>query len=213
MDNFTNNQIEMFNSSITQNPQVFSISFLAIRYISWSLLFGTFELFGGVGSPELAFGYMFTKVTGKFRQPANIALAPILSHLFPVLPKVKVSALMGIFSDSPPNPHQQKNWMTKLHDSMAQNCDRYGFSLYLAAKINVVLQVCVSSMMIGYGVDLAAILGAVGISEAVQAGAGSMAAATLTNFVFIPFHMKLTTFWVPHVRKILSWFEHKPPLE
>lgn len=64
--------------------------------------------------PELAIGWLISRGTSKFRQPANLALAAPLQSLFPILSHIKVTALMGIIVPPP----QVRQMGTDIVDSI-----------------------------------------------------------------------------------------------
>jgi hypothetical protein len=73
--------------------------FVVVRNGTWyglAFLYSQYFSFG----PEFAVAYLMVKLTGKFRRPVDIALAALLSKVFPMLGQVKVSALFGRMSTS-----------------------------------------------------------------------------------------------------------------
>ena len=121
--------IDKFNESISENVMVTVPFFLGIRNATWyALVFGISQTVS-IG-PELGVAYMITKFSGKFRQPANIALAAAISQTFPVLRHIKASALFGAMqSDAPPST-EPPTMIEKAAKWVSAPLDKYGNSLY-----------------------------------------------------------------------------------
>ena len=173
-----------------------------MRTGTWYALTGLFSLTLHVG-PELAVGYLLAKFSGKFRQPFNISLAALISHSFPILGEIKASALLGIVSPEvatgkgdevpPPPPTWLEQKLLGILDWLKGPVDKYGFSLFLAGKVNIALTILVTGGALKSGMDVSSLLTSWGIDAALQNGAGAMAAATLTNMLLLPGHLWLLT--------------------
>jgi len=71
-------------------------SFLASQSASWLVLYGALAANPALAvllPPELAIGMVVSKVTRKFRQPANLALAAGVVQVFPAITALKVRLL------------------------------------------------------------------------------------------------------------------------
>jgi hypothetical protein len=169
-------------------------------------MFSTLFVFQvGPAAPELALGYLIAKFTGKFRQPFNIMLAPVISHYFPFLSKINVASLMGITgstsNDEEKLSQKQPEDLTAMqhiskylsHDFFKEQINKYGFSLYLAGKLNVVFTIVGSAAAFHAGIDVESWLNYLGISEKVSSAGQYMALATLLNTVLLPGHLYFTS--------------------
>ena len=193
----TSKWIDDFNAVLTSNPALSLASFLAMRSSCWYAFFGVYAWSGCFPGSELAIGYILAKFTGKLRQPANIALAGFISKVFPVLTKVKSGPLLGIvvpMGREVESAKQPNTWMKRfqeMFDSIVVGpVDTYGFSLYLAGKINVSLTVIIAAICIRYGLDANSILSSFGISETIQSGGSAMGAATVSNMLLLPLQLR-----------------------
>ena len=174
---------------------------------------GLYAYGGYFPGSELAIGYILVKFTGKIRQPANVALAAFFSKAFPVLTLVKSGPLLGIVypaspsSDAslpPSSSKQPESWsqrfQTMFESTVVGPVDTYGFSLYLAGKINIAFTIVAAAICIRQGVDANSILSSFGISETLQSGGSAMAAATVTNVFLLPPQL-----WVfPHLANTVA---------
>ena len=226
------NWIERFNNATSLYPQTSLYTFLLMRTSTWYLLTAIYTQTISVG-PELAFGYLVAKFTGKFRQPLNLAVAAAISHQFPILSQIKASALLGIIHPSPgtgpgtgtgtdtgtntgtahatsssagstptaveepPSPLERRLLM--FLDWMRGPVDKYGFSLFVAGKINIVLTILITAAALKRGIDVSSLLTSWNISMTLQNGAGAMAAATLTNVILLPIHLTSLIYLSPKV--------------
>ena len=220
--------IYKFNASVTSYPIVSLYTFLGIRLGSWYLLTGIYAATLHIG-PDLAVGYLLAKFSGKFRQPFNIALAALISRTFPVFSEVKASAILGFLPRSDtsipliePTSFEKKllkfeQKLLAFLDWLKGPADQYGFSLFIASKINIVLTIFGVTAVLKFSVmDVSSILTYWGIDPKLQNGAGSgssllitfsyfclllAAAATLTNIFILPMHLWLLTIANPIVDK------------
>ena len=205
--------IQRFNHTASLYPQTSLYTFLLMRTSTWYLLTAIYSQTITVG-PELAFGYLVAKFTGKFRQPLNLALAAVISHQFPILGQIKASALLGVIhpntgstnttsgvnpstAEVPPSPIERRILM--LLDWIRGPVDKYGFSLFVAGKVNIVLTILLSAAALKKGIDLSSLLTTWNISMTLQNGAGAMAAATLTNAFLLPIHLTSLIYLSPKV--------------
>jgi hypothetical protein len=189
--------ISRFNHVTVQYPNISLYSFLCMRSGTWYLLMGMYSQFLSLG-PELAIGYLAAKVSGKFRQPLNISLAAILANQFPVLGKVKASALLGVVQNPQPRTEAEKKLIAVM-DWVRGPVDKYGFAMFLASKMNIALTILGTGVAIRYGIDIATVLSSWGVSDTLQNGAGAMAMATLTNVVLLPGHLYALTHVAPAI--------------
>jgi hypothetical protein len=178
-----------------------------MRTGTWYALTALFSQTLQVG-PELAVGYLLAKFSGKIRQPFNISLAALISHAFPILSKIKASALLGIVSpevavnkgnEVPPPPTWLEHNLLRVLEWLKGPVDKYGFSLFLAGKINIGLTILLTGGALKSGMDVSTLLTSWGIDSTLQNGAGAMAAATLTNILLLPGHLWLLTIVSPKV--------------
>ena len=175
-----------------------------MRTGTWYALTALFSQTLQVG-PELAVGYLLAKFSGKIRQPFNISLAALISHSFPILGQIHASALLGIVSpvnqgnEATPPPTWLEQKLLIVLDWLKGPVDKYGFSLFLAGKINIALTILLTGGALKSGMDVASLLTSWGIDSSLQNGAGAMAAATLTNMLLLPGHLWLLAVVSPKV--------------
>jgi len=87
------------NKNIDEAPIGMMLGFILSRMCLWFTLQRVLLATNFLCGPELAVGYMVARVTGKFRQPMNIAMAVGLSKLFPVFQLLNISKLLGLDQD------------------------------------------------------------------------------------------------------------------
>ena len=188
-----------FNNSIAASPPVAMGTFLGIRSATWYLLVFGLNMdicpiapFGA----EWAMGYLAMRLSGKLRQPLNVAIAALLIKAFPILGTMKASALMGVLNptpqattikDKPPTAFELK--VARFQGWITGPIDKFGFAYYIASKMSIAIVIIGTATSIKYGVDIQQYLNGWGISETVQAGAGSLAGATLINLINLPVHL------------------------
>lgn len=144
-----------------------------------------------IGS-ELAVGYLVAKFTGKFRTAPNIALAAYLANQFPLLSEFKVSHLftggMPLHDTNKPENNTSQNIAEERRRIMIQMSqkgkddatqesiqklerfqkwivgpiDTYGFSLFIAGKVNILGTIVGTAAALKYGVDISSWLAALG---------------------------------------------------
>lgn len=242
--------LTVFNSAISANPNISAVVFLSLRMATWySMVFVFTAMKQTMFGPEWAVAFLIVKVTGKFRQPLNVLIAPFISAEFPLLRRVNSAALLGIMkttrSDSsqsvveskettkpdyapiskneyaplnaricPPATSDDSRSTTtttpivgdsdggseainKLESWVVGPLNKYGFSYFLAAKLTTVGLLTGMAYAVRAGIDVNAILTDWGVSETVQEGGGSMAAATLLNTCLLPFHLAAVSVVAP----------------
>ena len=207
-----------FNHIVASHPRLTLVAFLATRNACFYGLVGAYMLSPLTLSPALGVGFRLAKFSGKLRQPANIAIAALLSRIFPSLKSIKSAALLGILpAESAAAASPLKPGAINTHDSRIDNnvterpkndsetankwkgyfetlvvgpVDTYGFSLFLASKVTISAAVVAGAACAHAGMDTSALLSYLGVSETLQAGGAAMGAALLTNNVLLtPFQM------------------------
>lgn len=131
-----------------------------------------------------------------------------------MLSTVKCAPLLGIVSeppkqDDPPVTGVAGRLLTNFNYYVVGPVDTYGFSLFLAGKINVVLTVVVGSALVRAGVDSASVLSALGVSDTVQAGGAAMGAAMLTNALLLPLHLYFLPTYSPVFARLSQSFSDR----
>jgi len=197
--------VNEFNDAIASAPPVAAVTFLGMRAATWYLLVFLLntDFIDGIIDPfgaEWAMGYLAMRVTGKLRQPLNVAIAAALLNAFPSLSSIKASALMGVLKpekpersvgeilrERPPSAFETK--VQQFTDWLNGPLDKYGFAYYLASKCSIAITICGTAWAVKNGVDIQALLTDWGVSQTVQVGAGSMAGATLINLFNLPAHL------------------------
>jgi hypothetical protein len=194
-----------WNVTLAKRPQEVISTFLAVQSTSWLVLYSALAASAVVFPPALAAGWMCARLTKKFRQPLNIALAAGLVRLVPALCEIKVSPLVtGIAADS----HTMKELMEQK-EKLEKNVpilkpailsvslgaawlqgpvDKYGLAYYLSSKASFLLTMGATSVMIKQGIDIESIVANFGISEGVGEAVGTLAGASAANALFTPLH-------------------------
>jgi hypothetical protein len=195
--------IKRFNEAVVSFPTTSLVFFLAFRAVTWYILTGIFAFTLEIG-PELAVGFLVAKFSHKFRQPVNVSVAAFISHKCPVLQEIQASALLGLIELPIKEDHdavadEKLKKLQKFFSYLKGPVDKYGFSLFLAAKINILLTILCTAGALKNGMDISAILSSWGIDSSLQNGAGAMGAATLTNMLFLPVHLWLLPVLTPFV--------------
>lgn len=200
--------IRRFNKIATQQPLNTLLVFFASRSITWYSLFGASTLSGMCG-PDLALGYLVTKVTAKIRQPANLALAAVLTRVFPVLTEVQGKALLGVLSPTDVGlirPDSGTSTLVRIHAKIEYfingPVNEYGFPLFVASRVTMLSSLLIISLCSRYGFDLSPLLSNIGVNDAVQTTGGAMGAASIINTFLLPVHLYLLPdYLVPHFSK------------
>jgi hypothetical protein len=169
--------IASFNENASNYPQTALYTFLLSRMGTWYLLTAIYAQTATVG-PELAIGYLVAKVTGKVRQPANVALAAVISHRFPIFSEVKASALLGVVHPGPaaaatagneeappPPPSALEKRLLQVLEWLRGPVDKYGFSLFIAGKVNIGLTILLTGTALRNGVDVSSFLTSWGVTD------------------------------------------------
>ena len=171
--------IASFNENAANYPQTALYTFLLSRMGTWYLLTAIYAQTATVG-PELAIGYLVAKVTGKVRQPANVALAAVISHRFPIFSEVKASALLGVVHPGPaaaatagneeappppPPPSALEKRLLQVLDWLRGPVDKYGFGLFVAGKVNIGLTILLTGTALRNGVDVSSFLTSWGVTD------------------------------------------------
>jgi hypothetical protein len=193
------------NDAIASSPPLAAVTFLSMRAATWYVLVfllntDMVDSFIDPFGAEWAVGYLAMRVTGKLRQPLNVAIAAALLKVFPALSSVKASALMGVIKPDPPQrtvgelirtrpPSAVQQKVQHAIDWLNGPLDKYGFAYYLASKCSIAIVICGTAWAVKHGVDIQAQLSDWGVSQGVQVGAGSMAGATMINLINLPAHL------------------------
>lgn len=161
-ETFLSKWIKSFNEIATQHPEASLYSFLIMRISTWYMLAGAGGLLLDIG-PELAVGYVAARFTGNFRQPFNAGLAGLISYEYPIFSTIKASALMGIIKEAPskvekpPQVVKFENFIKWISGPI----DKYGFSYFVASRINLALVVLGISYGVQTGLDVSNCTGTV----------------------------------------------------
>ena len=149
--------IEHFNAVVEAYPEPSLYIFIGLRVLTWYAMVGIYTMTPGVGA-EFAVGYVMAKFTGKFRQPFNLALAAVISHEYPIFATIKASALMGMIkikeTDSTVIKPPMLVKLEKFADWISGPLDKYGFSYFVASKLNLGILICGVSYAVKNGMDV-----------------------------------------------------------
>ena len=148
--------IAHFNATVAAHAETSIWTFLALRVGSWYTLAYIYTYVPDIG-PELAIGYLVCKFTGKLRQPANLGLAALISYQFPILSTIKASALIGLVKNSTANQLNKPTIVVKIEkflDWMTGPIDKYGFSYFIASKVNMGVLLLGASFAVKTGLDV-----------------------------------------------------------
>jgi hypothetical protein len=146
-----------FNTVVEAYPEPSLYIFIGFRILTWYAMVGIYTMTPGIG-PEFAVGYLMAKFTGKLRQPFNLALAAAISHEYPIFATIKASALMGVIKMKEPATNIVKPpllvKLEKFMDWISGPLDKYGFSYFVASKLNLGLLICGVSYAVKNGMDV-----------------------------------------------------------
>lgn len=146
-----------FNAVVEAYPEKSLYIFIGFRVVTWYTMFGIYTMTPGIG-PEFAVGYLLAKFTGKLRQPLNLALAAAISHEYPIFATIKASALMGVIKpiEAPSNVVKPPMVvrLEKFMEFISGPLDKYGFSYFVASKLNLGLLICGVSYAVKNGMDV-----------------------------------------------------------
>lgn len=147
--------IRAFNETTTLHPDLSLYSFLIMRIATWYMLAGVGTMVLDLG-PELAVGYLAARFTGNFRQPFNLGLAALISAEYPIFSTIKASALMGIITQAPSKVEKppQVVKFEKFIKRISGPIDKYGFSYFVASRINLAILICGVSYGVQTGLDV-----------------------------------------------------------
>ena len=153
------NLIATFNSTVASHADISLWTYLFLRVGTWYSMAFAYSYVPGIG-PELAVGYLLAKFTGKLRQPANLSLAALIQYQYPILGTIKASALIGLVKRNTANTEEKPKIIIKIEeflDWISGPVDKYGFSYFIASKINLGLLVMGTGYAVKYGIDVSSI--------------------------------------------------------
>ena len=145
-----------FNNTVAAHAEISLWTFMALRLGSWYTLAFIYTYVPEIG-PELAIGYLVCKFTGKLRQPANLGLAALISHQYPILGTIKASALIGLIKNNTKNEPNKPTIVIKIEqflDWISGPIDKYGFSYFIASKVNMAVLLLGASFAVKTGLDV-----------------------------------------------------------
>ena len=148
--------IANFNNTVAAHADVSLWAYLALRVGTWYSLAFVYSYIPGIG-PELAIGYLLAKFTGKFRQPANLSLAALIQLQYPILGTIKASALIGLVKKNTADTAEKPKIIVKIEeflDWISGPVDKYGFSYFIASKINLGILVVGAGYAVNAGIDV-----------------------------------------------------------
>ena len=105
-------------------------------------------------------GVFTRKIYWKLRQPANLSLAALIQYQYPILGTIKASALIGLVKRNTANTEEKPKIIIKIEeflDWISGPVDKYGFSYFIASKINLGLLVMGTGYAVKYGIDVSSI--------------------------------------------------------
>jgi len=180
-------------------------TYLAGQTVTWAVLHAGLTATGAVFPPELAVGWLATKLTKRFRQPANVALAALGVKLCPALSDLKVSPL--VTGQSPQDMANLKEGWATVRKSVEPTigstpldraetfagwvqgpADKYGLAYILTAKATSVTTLVGVGAAVHYGLDVQPVMVWLGAGDGMQSTVGCLAAAASANVLFTPLH-------------------------
>jgi len=211
---------ENWNSALTKKPQTVIATFLAAQSTTWLALYVSLNASAIIFSPELAAAWMCAKLTRKFRQPLNVALAAGLVHIVPSIANIKVSPLLTGFAPVDQkmteklqlerkkletNVPAMKPIITNISRGaiwLQGPIDRYGLAFYISAKASSLMTIGAASVLIRNGIDVEHALASWGMSESLGGAVGTVAASSVCNVFFTPVHFYAVIYGVRSIDDI-----------
>mmetsp|Transcript_32080 Transcript_32080/g.37710 ORF Transcript_32080/g.37710 Transcript_32080/m.37710 type:complete len:313 (+) Transcript_32080:92-1030(+) len=213
--------VTTWNSTIQRRPQLVLATFLSSQSLSWLGLFVSFSALPiGVLPPELAVGMMVSKITKKFRQPANLALAAGVVNVVPGITALKITPLLtGVVADKETSTEfaNKRQSFEKAYPFMKSGIsraesaanwlqgpvDKYGLALYLSGRVTGVATLLSMTALAQHGVDLPALLASYGLEGSpLSASIASLAAASAANSFMTPVHFAAATYGTTSIEKL-----------
>ena len=214
-----------WNSTLRRNPSTVVATFLASQSSTWVCLYGGFSaLPKSVLAPELAVGWMTSRLTRKFRQPLNLALAAAIVRVVPAISDLKVTPLVTGFV---PDSELKKKWAERrallvqkypFMDAVFSKAkegaewlngpvDTYGLAFYLSGKATSLATLLVTTGVVRQGVDVVSIMTSWGLSGDFSDALANMAGSGACNTAFTPLHFAMAVYgthaqeWIAHQRR------------
>jgi hypothetical protein len=208
--------VKDWNSTLLRRPQNVLSTYLASQSASWFALFSVMSsLSVGIFPPELAVGWMTSKLTRKFRQPVNVGMAAAVIKVAPALSELKVTPLMTGFvadkkfsEDVAAKRATMEEKLPFLKPGIAAGVkgaawlqgpvDTYGLALFLSGKATGVATLVGVTLLVKQGVDVTSVLETYGlVGDAAEGAAGkigALAAAAGCNAFLTPLHFILAVY-------------------
>jgi hypothetical protein len=216
-----------FNEVIEKNPLTLFWIFMGSRTGTWFVLYKVSAAMNLFPGPELALGFLVSRVTSKIRQPVNIAMAAACAAAFPKLSLLKVSVLLtGLVPgekglESGLKEYAKSETAKKMLNGMWSGLkfiqgpiDKYGASWYISSKITTMATILGGAYAIKSGLDVTSVLSEWGFATDMQDGFGAMAGAFFINTPLVPLHLVLAVGATKQVGpRITAWVEEQDRLE
>jgi hypothetical protein len=216
-----------FNETIAKNPLVLFWFFMGSRTGTWFALYKVSAALNLFPGPELALGFLVSRVTSKFRQPVNIALAAACASAFPQLSLLKVSVLLtGMVPGKKGLKEGLKGYATsdtgkRVLDGVMSGLkfiqgpiDKYGASWYISSKITTMATILGGAYAIKSGMDVTSVLSEWGFDTDLQDGFGAMAGAFFINTPLVPLHLVLAVSATKEMGpRVTAWMEEQDAKE
>mmetsp|Transcript_13876 Transcript_13876/g.15810 ORF Transcript_13876/g.15810 Transcript_13876/m.15810 type:complete len:278 (-) Transcript_13876:731-1564(-) len=176
--------VGVLNSAFTNHPHETCVSMLSMEILS---IYGTHSLlvYSGIHVPvEFALAFAMSRPFRRLRLPLELAGAAALSHFFPSLRRIKVTALSRVFPEVM-RSHFREGKLKAGAENFGRIVDKYGASYFISARWLGVSVVCLIYSAIANGVNVSSYLeqyGFGGYGEVV----GTWAAAVTLSATLYP---------------------------
>jgi hypothetical protein len=214
--------VKDWNATLLRRPQTVVSTFLASQSSTWMVLYGgvTYVLPAGLLAPELAVGWMASRLTRKFRQPLNFALSAAIVRVVPAVSELKVTALItGVAPDKQARDQWQRArarvverlpFMDTVFNKGRQGLewlngpvDKYGLAFYLAGKVTSLSTLLATAAVVRQGVDVVALLAGWGLTGEFSDALANLAGSGAMNVAFTPAHFGLAVYGT-HAQEALA---------
>ena len=201
-----------WNATLLRSPQTVVSTFLASQSTTWVCLYGGLStLPSGIMAPELAVGWMASRLTRKFRQPLNLALSAAIVRVVPAVSELKVTPLItGVVPDKQAR-EQAARARAKVVAALPfmdgvftrgkaglewlnGPVDRFGLAFYLAGKVTSLSTLLATTAVVRQGVDVVGVLAGWGLTGDFSDALANLAGSGAMNAAFTPAHFALAVY-------------------
>ncbi|OQR94374.1 transmembrane protein [Achlya hypogyna] len=188
--------VDRLNYSMANHPQVTMAFVISADMASIFGTYGLLQLSGVVISPEFALAFAASRPLRRLRMPFDLAMAALLSKMFPPLSRVRVSSMF-------PTVPQDQGLLHKGMSTMTDIMDKYGACYMIGSRLAGLTVVNSLYFALIQGVDILPYLEQFGFGE-LGSAMGTWAASVVMASVFYPVTLSATGYVVPGIARALA---------